>query len=162
MSFTIRPATEDDAAWLSATYLQMLGWLDGQEYLFLPTEANALTMVSQIFIPAIRDGRSGIFIVEDEEAMADYGDTRIAVLYWVVEAAPLQLRFPTATSYGQWVYPAYRGHQLVPKMVFHASQHFRAAGVGQVIDMAHDPEAIEAAKSAGFEVDSKVLVLKFF
>lgn len=157
---TIRPATQEDLPWLAAAYLQELTWLDQQEFLFLPSEKNAFEMTRRVFAPAIDENRSAIFIVDDEGAEAEVGDSKIGALFWVIEATPFQLRYATATSYGQWVHPLYQGQGLVPRMIFHAAKFLREAGVGQVLDMAGTDVAIEAAKTAGFEVHEKVVVLK--
>lgn len=149
---TIRPAIAEDREWLTEAYLQTLLWLDSQDYIILPNRANAEWIVENLFVPAIRDRRSGIFIVELEAEP-------VAALFWIVEWTPVATRFKTATSYGQWVAPDHRGEDLVPRMVYHAADHFRAAGVAQVLDMAHIPEAFEAAEKVGFVADQKILTL---
>ena len=152
-NLTIRLATVQDRDALLVAYFDMLRWLDGQDYLFLPTPENAKAIVDGEFIPAIQDGRSGIFIVEDS-------DQPVAFLFWVENATPLAVRYRTGTSFGQWVLPDYRGHSLVARMVYHAVEQFRAMGIAQVLDMCHVPESFQPAERCGFEIEPKIVVLK--
>lgn len=152
---SIRPADTADRDLLVAAYLEMLQWLDGQDYHILPTEQNAVTVVDDVFIPAIEERRSGIRIVEIEGQPAGF-------LFWVIESLPLQVRRLSATSYGQWVRPEFRGREIVSRMVYSVAANFRNLGVGQVLDMVHVPEAQPAASAAGFRANPKIVVLELF
>lgn len=153
MILHVRLAIAADRDWLRDAYLDLLRFLDGQDYLMLPTEANADWMVDEVFVPAIEEKR-GVFMGCDEHSRP------VAALFWVIDRQLVEVRFPTATSYGQWVDPAHRGQGIVPKMARSASDWLKAAGVRQVHDMVHTPDAEQAAKACGFEVQTNIVTLK--
>lgn len=148
----IRHAAPRDRDWLRAAYLDMLTWLEGQGYLILPTEENADWMVDEVFLPAIREDR-GVFVGCDE------GGNPIAALFWVVDVPLVEVRVPTATSYGQWVSAAHRGQGVIPEMVRVVASRLKDAGIERVLDMAHTGEAVAAAEACGFEVETNVVTL---
>lgn len=150
---SIRPAEIADRDLLVDAYLEMLRWLDAQDYHILPTPENAETIVDDVFLPAIAENRSGIAIVEIDGEPA-------AFLFWIIESLPLAVRRLAATSYGQWVRPGFRGRDLVARMVYSVAANFRNLGVGQVLDMVHVPEALPAASAAGFRANPKIVVLE--
>lgn len=153
MILHVRLAIAADRDWLREAYLDLLRYLDSQGYLILPTEANADWMIDDVFLPAIEE-RLGVFVGCDENSHP------VAALFWIVDRQPVEARFPTATSYGQWVSPEYRGQGLIAKMVGPAVDWLKRVGVRQVHDMVHTPEAAEAAKSCGFEIQTKIVTLK--
>lgn len=148
----LRPATEDDRDWLFNAYLDMLRYLDGQEYLILPTAENANFMVDDVFMPALRDGRGPL--------IAEAGGERVAVLFWISDLQMVDARYATATSYGQWVRPDYRGGGIVSKMIEAIIPRLKAAGIERVLDMVHTEAARDAAAQCGFEVQPNVVTLK--
>lgn len=149
----IRHASPRDRDWLREAYLDMLTWLEGQDYLILPTEKNADWMIEEVFLPAIREDR-GVFVGCDE------GGNPIAALFWVVDVPLVEVRVPTATSYGQWVNASHRGQGVIPEMVRVVASRLKDAGISQVFDMVHTPEAKAVAEKCGFEILSNVVTVK--
>lgn len=154
MTYSIHPANRTHLTFLSEAYLHMLDWLASQQYLILPTKANVERLMTQHFVPAIADGRSAIMVAENDD-----NGFPVAALYWVIDATPLDTRYATATSFGQWVDPRHRGHGLVPRMVEEAKKRLHNSSVRKVFDMCHTPESHEAAEACGFKTECNVVTL---
>ena len=154
MKFDFRQAEFHDLERLKEIYLEVLEYLESQDYPMAPEWETVEAMFSLIFQPAIATD-AGPFVATEKSS-----GRIIGVVFWTVDRHPIPMQYRTATSYGQWVAKTHRGKGMVAAMVVRAVAEMKRLKVKRILDMVHTPESVGHAEAAGFTVSKNFVTLE--